>query len=74
MKKKVLFVPSYSYLSNPVFFMLKRLLSDEFNFVFFFTKDNTNIKFKKDFHNKDFQNRVGDYIEMNYSPWEKKDR
>jgi hypothetical protein len=64
-------VPSYSYLSIPVFLKLKELLSDQFKLVFFFTKDSTNIRFKKDFQDKDFQSKVKEYVEVKDSPWER---
>jgi hypothetical protein len=68
--KKILLLPTYYYLSNPVYQAMKELLEDQdFEFIYFFNKDNTFIK--ENLKNITYD-KVGKhfdhYIELEFNP------
>lgn len=42
--KKILLIPTYYYLSNPLYISLKEVLDENYSFTYFFSKDSTSLK------------------------------
>jgi hypothetical protein len=42
--KKILLIPTYYYLSNPLYSSLKEILDENYSFTYFFSKDSTSLK------------------------------
>lgn len=69
--KKILLIPTYHYLSNPLYKALYKMLNDEYHFTYFFPKDSTMIKGNLQYISYDKIGYIFDeYIEMDYdAPW-----
>jgi hypothetical protein len=73
--KKILLIPTYHYLSNPVYKSLKEILADDdFEFIYFFNKDTCSIEANLNNISEDKVGKYFDiYTELKYDPiWVKK--
>lgn len=72
--KKILIIPTYYYLANPLYTALYQLLKDDFKFIYFFSKDSTMIKGNLENITKEKVGYIFDeYVEITYeTPWAKR--
>ena len=68
--KKILLIPSYYYLSNPIYIAMKELLDEDFEFIYFFTKDSTCIKLNLENISYELVGKKFDkYVEIDFDPF-----
>ncbi|MDY0328455.1 MAG: hypothetical protein RBR07_09425 [Arcobacteraceae bacterium] len=68
--KKILLIPTYYYLSNPIYKSMKEILSDDdFEFIYFFNKDTCSIEANlKNISSKKIGKYFDNYVELDYTP------